>query len=117
MKPLIIPREYSAFADPELISAVRYHTTGRADMTLTEALLYLADYIEEGRKFEDCVALRRAFLDADPAAMSPALRRAHLRNVLLLSFDNTLSDLQASGGSVCLDTLAAREDIQNRSEF
>lgn len=114
---LIIPHDFPDYATPELCSAVRFHTTGRAGMTLTEAILYLADYIEEGRKFDDCIALRRKFFEADPAAMSIGQRLCHLRDVLLLSFDNTLSELQPQGGAVCLDTLAAREDLQNRSEF
>ena len=38
---LIIPEDFPEFADPRLIDAVRYHTTGRADMTLEEKLLYL----------------------------------------------------------------------------
>lgn len=114
---LIIPERYPDLADPELISAVRWHTTGRADMTLCEALLYLADYIEEGRRFDDCVMLRNKFFAADPASMSPAVRRRHLRDILLLSLEMTISELTASGGTVCLDSLAAREDLKNRSEF
>ena len=43
----MIEREYLDFADPLVVSAVRWHTTGRADMTLTDQLLYLADYIDE----------------------------------------------------------------------
>ena len=57
----MIEREYVDFADPLVVSAVRWHTTGRADMTLTERLLYLADYIDESRSFENCVILRRYF--------------------------------------------------------
>lgn len=111
---LVIPAQYSAFADNELILAVRWHTTGRADMTLTEALLYLADYIEEGRKFSDCVLLRHLFFDAAPEKMEKAARERHLWETLLKSFDLTLEALAAEGTPVCLDTLAAREDITRK---
>ncbi|MBE6703578.1 MAG: HD domain-containing protein [Ruminococcaceae bacterium] len=114
---LIIPAEYPAWADPVLISAVRWHTTGRRHMTLADALLNLADCIEPGRQFADCVALRHAFWDPDPAAMTEKERRRHLRDVLLLYFENTLSKLRQRGGVICLDTLAAVEDLQNRNEF
>ena len=50
---------------PELVSAVRYHTTGRADMTIAEKIIYLADFIDMSRKFEDCVVLRDYFFDFD----------------------------------------------------
>jgi nicotinate-nucleotide adenylyltransferase len=114
---LEIPARFPDFADPELIKAVRWHSTGHANMTLPEAILLLADYIEEGRSFPDCIALRNRFFKVEPAAMTLPERRRHLRDILLLSFDYTLSELQASGSSVCLDTLAAREDLKNRSEF
>ena len=107
--PLAIVRDYPAFALPPLLSAVRWHTTGRADMTLEEAILYLADMIEEGRRFPDCVALRNAFWQADPAAMPREARIAHLRSVLLLSFDTTIEKLRKSGREASLDTAAARQ--------
>ncbi len=108
---LTIPAAYPAFADTELISAVRWHTTGRAGMTATEALLYLADYIEEGRQFSDCVLLRNLFFDAAPEKMEKAARERHLWAVILKSLDLTLASLAAEGAPVCLDTLAAREAI------
>lgn len=37
--------------DREIIKAVRYHTTGRADMTLLEKIVYLADYISAERNY------------------------------------------------------------------
>lgn len=35
--------------DPDIINAIRYHTTGRSGMSTLEKLIYLADYIEETR--------------------------------------------------------------------
>ena len=114
---LVIPTRYPDFADPELISAVRWHTTGRAGMTLSDALLSLADCIEEGRKFADCIALRQAFFDPVPEKMTPSEPRRHLRNILLLSYEKTLSKLREKGGAICLDSLAAWEDLRNRVEI
>jgi predicted HD superfamily hydrolase involved in NAD metabolism len=37
--------------DEEVLSAIRYHTSGRARMTELEKVIYLADYIEPGRSF------------------------------------------------------------------
>lgn len=38
--------------DKEVLSAIRYHTTGHPDMTTLEKIIYLADYIEPGRSME-----------------------------------------------------------------
>ena len=36
--------------DSEILDAITYHTTGRPAMTMIEKIVYLADYIEPGRK-------------------------------------------------------------------
>lgn len=36
--------------DPEILSAIRWHTTGKADMSLLEKILFVADYIEPRRR-------------------------------------------------------------------
>ncbi|MRG86663.1 bis(5'-nucleosyl)-tetraphosphatase (symmetrical) YqeK [Salinibacillus xinjiangensis] len=37
--------------DEQILNAIRYHTTGRAHMGTLEKVVFLADYIEPGRKF------------------------------------------------------------------
>ena len=39
----IIPRDFPEFDDEEIISGVRWHTTGHDGMTDFEAIVYLAD--------------------------------------------------------------------------
>ena len=80
---LLTPKLYPHLADPVLLSAVRWHTTGHDGMTVPEALLYLADYIEEGRVIPACVALRRAFFDAEPEKMDARGRELHLWEIML----------------------------------
>lgn len=36
--------------DEEILDAITFHTTGRPDMTLLEKIIFVADYIEPGRK-------------------------------------------------------------------
>jgi len=35
--------------DEDILNAIRFHTTGRPDMTLLEKIIFVADYIEPGR--------------------------------------------------------------------
>ncbi len=55
--------------DNEILSAIRYHTTGRAEMTLLEKIVFTADYIEPHRKMlKQLPAIRKmAFIDLDQA--------------------------------------------------
>ncbi len=47
--------------DEEILDAIRYHTSGREDMTPLGKLIFLADMLESGRTFEGVEALRKAF--------------------------------------------------------
>lgn len=52
--------------DESACNAIRYHTVGRAGMTVEEAILNLADYIEETRSHAACLAARKQFYEGLP---------------------------------------------------
>ena len=106
-----ITRDFPDFADALIVDAVRWHTTGHAGMTLTEKLLYLADYIDDTRTFPSCVLLRRYFFGAEPELMTKEERERHLRATLLLSYEHTLKDLLAEGAPIDGDTVRARNEL------
>ena len=65
-----------------VFGAIMWHTTGRADMTLLEKIIYLADYVEPNRDFEGVVELRdMCYEDIDEA----------LRMGFKMSLDDMLS--------------------------
>ena len=65
---IVITQKYPEFACPEIVEAVRYHTTGKADMNLLEKIIYVADYMEPNRDFPGVEELRRlAYTDIDKA--------------------------------------------------
>ena len=111
---LLIPERYPDLAEGELISAVRWHTTGHDGMTLAEALLYLADYIEETREIPVCVALRNTFFDAAPEHMDREAREHHLWSVMLSSLELTVRELEAKGAPICLDTQGALQFVKEK---
>ncbi len=53
--------------DSDVLNAIRWHTTGREDMSLLEKIVYIADFIEPNRKqLEDMDIIRKeAFTDID----------------------------------------------------
>lgn len=46
--------------DPEIVDAIRYHTTGRPGMSMLEKVLYVADCIEKTRDYEGVEVFRQA---------------------------------------------------------
>lgn len=115
--PAEIVRLHPDFADEELLSCVRWHTTGREGVTVPEALLYLADVIEPTREYPACVALRERFWGADPAAMTEEERMAHLCDVLRASLVGVRESLLAKGAPVCAETLAAIEYLKKKTHL
>ncbi|HAX84373.1 MAG TPA: phosphohydrolase [Ruminococcaceae bacterium] len=59
--------------DREIIRAVRYHTTGRAGMSLLEKIVYLADYISAERDYNGVEDMRRLCKEDMDAAIEYAL--------------------------------------------
>jgi predicted HD superfamily hydrolase involved in NAD metabolism len=56
--------------DLDILNAIKYHTSGRVNMTLLDKVLYLADYIEPGRKFPGVEEVREiATTDLDLAVI------------------------------------------------
>ncbi len=56
--------------DIEVLSSIRYHTTGKADMSLLEKIIFIADFIEPGRDFEKIERLREtAYKNIDEALL------------------------------------------------
>ena len=94
------PEEHEQFAESRHICL----TTGKAGMTLTEKLMYLADFIEPTRTFPDCVRLRGYFY----SRIGENDKNAVLDSTLILSFDMTVTELISSGQPIHPDTVAAR---------
>lgn len=108
---LLIPREFPEYADDEVISAVRNHTTGCADMPLLDIIIYLADYIEPLRKFEDCRKLREYFWQGVNNAATEKDRLFHLYKTMVMSFDFTIQNILEENGIIAPETIMARNSF------
>ena len=102
------------FATKRICQALRYHTTGSADMTLFDAIIYIADYIEDTRENEFCKKLREYFYSKNIKDMSVEEREKHLWDTVLRSLNSTIDNLTAKGRTVDAKTVEARDAIQNK---
>ena len=55
----IIAKKDFGIYDEETLNCIKYHTTGRKGITLNEAIIYVADFIEAGRTFPDAITVRK----------------------------------------------------------
>lgn len=91
--------------DRDVLDAVRYHTSGRANMSLLEKLIFLADMVEDGRDFDGVDRLRILFWQNN--ADLPAEER--LDECLRATLTHTVNYLQAKGQEIYPLTLQAKE--------
>ena len=83
--------------DDEIYGAIRWHTTGKPDMTRLERIVYLADFIEPTRDFPGLDELRRlAYRDLNAA--------------MALALSLSLGNLRRKGREIVPDTLEEHED-------
>ena len=81
---------------PEICGAIRWHTTGRPDMTTLEKIIYIADYMEPNRDFDGVERLRHlAYTDLDKA--------------MLLGVEMTIQEMQQRQVPIHTNTLQARD--------
>ncbi|MCI8525835.1 MAG: nicotinate (nicotinamide) nucleotide adenylyltransferase [Oscillospiraceae bacterium] len=76
--------------------AIYWHTTGKADMTVLEKILYLADYMEPNRDFDGVEKLR-------------ALAETDLDAALLCGFEMSIELLKSEGKPLDRYTVEARD--------
>ncbi len=68
-----IARDEFGIGNEEILNAVRFHTTGRSDMSMLEKIIYVADFIEEGRTYPEADVIRKiAYEDIDKAVLCQA---------------------------------------------
>ena len=83
----LLIREELGITDQEIINAVASHTTGCPGMKLLDKIIYLADYIEPGRSYQEVGEIRRvSFHNLDLAlllAVDNAIKSVLDRNLLL----------------------------------
>lgn len=80
--------------DPEIIDAIRYHTTAKADMSLLAEILYLADFTSKDRDYED-VDVIRAYVDES------------LCKAFVYALQYSITDLVNQGRAIHPDTVEA----------
>ncbi|MBQ2932885.1 MAG: bis(5'-nucleosyl)-tetraphosphatase (symmetrical) YqeK [Clostridia bacterium] len=66
----ILAKEIFGIDDEEILCAVKFHTTGRENMSGLEKIIYIADFIEPNRRYSESAEVRElAKTDIDKAAL------------------------------------------------
>ncbi|MGL5381423.1 bis(5'-nucleosyl)-tetraphosphatase (symmetrical) YqeK [Clostridium sp.] len=99
----IISRKVFNIEDEEILSAMRWHTTGKEGMSKLDKIIYVADMIEPNRKFPGVESLRKeTFRNLDEG--------------LIMAMTHTIKYLLDMGLAIDINSIKARNYmILNRS--
>ena len=89
-------------ADEDILNAIQFHTTGRPQMSRLEKIIYIADYIEPGRKHAANLAQIRKMAYQD------------LDKTLLKILEDTLAYLQTTDGQIDDMTMQTYDYYKNK---
>ena len=84
--------------DPDIINAIRYHTTGRADMTVLEKVIFIADFTSAERDYEGVDKMRKA--------AEKSLEEAMLEGIAF-----TIADLAERKATIAPETISAYNEV------
>ena len=79
--------------DKELLSSVRYHTTGKEGMSLLDKIVYIADYISAERNYPDVDVMRRLS------------KEVSLEEASLYALRYSIRKLESDGGIIHTDSI------------
>jgi predicted HD superfamily hydrolase involved in NAD metabolism len=91
----IIAEKRFGISDSQILQAIRRHTTGAAQMTLLDKIIYLADCIEPGRNFPGVRKIRDLALE-------------NLNAAVLSAYDHSILFIIANGGLLHSNTIEGR---------
>ena len=80
--------------DPEIIDAIRYHTTAKENMSLLAKILYLADFTSADRDYEDVDVIRK-YVDES------------LDKAFVYALQYSITDLVTQERAIHIDTVKA----------
>lgn len=91
-------KEQYGIEDEDILNAIRYHSTGRENMSLLEKIVYIADVTEPGRSFKGVNELRKLALK-------------NLDEALIFSINNTIKLVMERDKLIHIDSIRARNQI------
>lgn len=90
--------------DRDIIDAIRYHTTAKANMSLLAKILYIADFTSADRDYDDVEVIRE-------------IAEKSLDFALIYALKYSVCDLVNQNRAVHLDTVCAYNQIISSKQF
>lgn len=94
----VYAKENLGIEDEDILNAIRYHTSGRAGMSILEKVIYLADSISEERHYHDVDEVRAA-------------AKRNLNEGVMRKLKFAINALTAKDRPICSNTIDAYNEL------
>jgi len=108
----LIKRDFPSFATREILLATKNHTVGSPRMSLFEIIIFLSDYIEEGREYESAVKLREFVLSSLSGNKRQDVRL--IKYAAYSSINYTIENLSAQGKYINPKSVLTRNSFSSK---
>ena len=98
---MVYAKEELGIEDEEILNAIRWHTSGRAGMTLMDKIIYMADMCSEDRDYPEADELRR-------------LLKKDLDHALIRALQYSIQWLTEEGRAIDEDSRAALAELEQQ---
>lgn len=95
---VLAKREFPDYVSDDILSAIFNHTLGQVGMSLFDKIIFISDYIEDGRKAAPCIEVRNYLKEALTA--DDVLNIRALDNAIVMAISHTESFVSSRGGKV-----------------
>ncbi len=106
--PFVVKRDFPIFATEDILSSIRKHTLGDAEMTVFDEIIFLADFIENSRTYPNAVRTREFVLDSIKRGENAV---EILHKGCLMEIDSTISFLIKEGREIDERALLAKAGL------
>lgn len=103
-----IARDVMEIYDEDILNSIKYHTTGRKNMSILEKIIFISDYIEPLRKFNG-IEEERSLEDIR------SLSKVNLDAAVILSLENTIKYVISQKLLLHIDTIDARNYLLSKN--
>ncbi len=112
--PYVIERDFSQYASADVLSAVRNHTLACRDLSLFDEIIFISDFVEDGRTYAACRELGERLFSELRSAQKRDEAILALHRATLDCLDFTVKFVLDRGYHLHSSTASARDSLLAR---
>ena len=115
--PAFIREYFPCFASTNVLSSAFNHTTGAPDMSVFDQIIFVADYVEDGRDYSSCIHVRNCLYDALDSEIDSSRCIKILRRAVKTILELTVAHIKKNASRINARTLETLKSFSGEEFF